>query len=117
MRDWWNGPAELGERIKARLRPLIGQHGIVDVRGNGLMLAIELRDAAGKPDYAGCEAVKLRARRDGLLFLTCGAKIGDPLADNAAIRLIPPLNTPDDVVDRALDILVDALCQTMAQAA
>ncbi len=98
----------LGKRIKARLSPLIGQHGIVDVRGHGLMLAIELRDSDGKPDYARCEAVKLAARRDGLLLLTCGAKNGGP-ADCAAIRLIPPLNTPDDVVSEVLDILEAAL--------
>ena len=101
----------LGETIKARLRPLVGQYGVVDVRGNGLMIGIELRDANGKPDYARCEAVKLIARENGLLLLTCGAKIGSPYADNAAIRLIPPLNTPDEIAHKAVDILIDALRQ------
>ena len=101
----------LGLEITARLRPLVGQCGIVDVRGNGLMIGIELRDAQGKPDYARCEAVKLHARKNGLLLLTCGAKIGNPHADNAALRLIPPLNTPDDIAHQAVDILIDALRQ------
>lgn len=99
---------ELGQSIKARLSKLVGQHGIVDVRGNGLMLAVELRDAQGKPDYARCEAVKMAARAKGLLMLTCGAKNGGP-ADCAAMRLIPPLNTSDSAVSKALDILEDAL--------
>ena len=102
----------LGVEIKARLRPLIGTCGVVDVRGNGLMLAVELRDANGKPDYARCEAVKLHARVNGLVLLTCGAKIGNPHTDCAALRLIPPLNTPEDLAHKAVDILLDALQHT-----
>ena len=44
--------ARLGEKIKNRLRPLVGRYGVTDVRGHGLMLAIELRDESGRPDYA-----------------------------------------------------------------
>lgn len=105
---------ELGQSIKARLSPLVGQHGIADVRGHGLMLAVELRDAQGRPDYARCDAVKVVARRRGLLLLTCGAKTGGP-ADCAALRLIPPLNTPDSVVSNALGILEDALRTVSSQ--
>ena len=102
----------LGEIIKARLRPLAGHNGVADVRGNGLMIGVELRDAQGRPDYARCDAAKLQARANGLLLLTCGAKIGNPHADNAALRLIPPLNTPEAVAHCAVDILIDALRQT-----
>ena len=109
--------AELGERIKTRLRPYIGTHGLVDVRGNGLMLGLELRDAMGRPDYARCEAVKQQARADGLLLLTCGAKIGNPAVDNAALRLIPPLNLTDTVLHQGLDILLAALQAGAAKAA
>ncbi len=104
--------ARLGEIIKARLKPLVGQNGVADVRGNGLMIGVELRDAHGKPDYARCDAAKLLARASGLLLLTCGAKIDTPHADNAALRLIPPLNTPESVAHHALDILIAALRQT-----
>ena len=100
--------ARLGARIKARLTPLIGRYGVSDVRGHGLMLALELRDANGQPDYERCEAVKLEARANGLLVMNCGAKTGGS-NDNSAIRLIPPLNTTDEVADKALDILVAAL--------
>lgn len=104
--------AHLGDIIKARLKPLVGQNGIADARGNGLMIGIELRDANGKPDYARCDAAKLLARASGLLLLTCGAKIGNPHTDNAALRLIPPLNTPEAVAHHAIDILIAALQQT-----
>ncbi|HLK61183.1 MAG TPA: aminotransferase class III-fold pyridoxal phosphate-dependent enzyme, partial [Chthonomonadaceae bacterium] len=99
----------LGETIKARLCPLLGKHGIVDIRGNGLMLGIEMRDPEGRPDYARCEAIKQHARRAGLLLLTCGAKIGKVDADNATIRLIPPLNIPEETLHQGLDMLEAAL--------
>ena len=108
--------AETGAAIKARLQPYIGRFGIVEVRGNGLMIGVELRDAAGQPDYARCEAVKLKAREAGLMLLTCGAKIGKPSVDNAAIRLIPPLNVAPDVVERAMMIFLAALQDDLAQA-
>lgn len=101
--------ARHGEAIKERLRPLIGTHGVADVRGNGLMIGVELRDSAGNPDYARCETVKVAARALGLLLLTCGAKIGKPEVDNAAIRLIPPLNTDAAVLECGLDLFVTAL--------
>lgn len=104
--------ARLGEAVKARLCPLVGKYGVADVRGNGLMIGIELRDAAGNPDYARCEAVKLRCREDGLLLLTCGAKIGNPAVDNSTIRLIPPLNTPEPILWQGLDVLETALKTT-----
>ena len=104
--------ARLGETIKARLTPLVGQHGIADVRGYGLMIGVELRDTDGKPDYARCEAVKRRARQAGLLLLTCGAKIGKPEADNATLRLIPPLNIAEETLHRGLDLFETALRQS-----
>src|SRR5579862_5618767 len=63
-----------GERIQARLRPLIGHHGVVDVRGRGLMIGVELRDGAGAPDWGRCTAVKNLCRENGLLVMTCGAR-------------------------------------------
>ncbi len=101
--------AKLGEQVRARLSPLVGHFGVSDVRGLGLMIGIELRDAAGRPDYARCEAVKRSAREEGLLILTCGAKIGDPAVDNATIRLIPPLNIPEPTLEKGLDILEESL--------
>lgn len=102
----------LGEKVKARFGALIGHYGIADVRGNGLMLGIELRDANGNPDYARCERVKAACREKGLLLLTCGAKIGDPAVDNSAIRLIPALNIPEATLTFGLNIFETALRET-----
>jgi len=101
--------ARLGEVIKARLQPLVGQYGVVDVRGNGLMIGVELRNATGKPDYARVDAIKKRARDLGLLILSCGAKIGDLAIDNSTVRLIPPLNISDQLLQQGLDLFEKAL--------
>jgi 4-aminobutyrate aminotransferase len=107
----------VGNGVKARLRTLVGRHGVVDVRGNGLMIGIELRDAAGKPDYARVTAIKRRAQARGLLVLSCGAHIGDPQVDNATIRLIPPLNIEESVLNAGLAILEDVLKAAESRAA
>ena len=104
--------ARMGELIRERLAPFVGNCGVADIRGRGLMMAIEFRNAEGKPDYARCEAVKLAARENGLLLLSCGAKIGKPETDSAAVRLIPPLNITADALNRGLDILIAAIRQT-----
>ncbi len=98
-----------GEYVKERLKPLLGKHGVVDVRGNGLMIGVELQTSDGLPDYERVEKVKLAARKEGLLFLTCGANIGKPGVDNSTIRLIPALNTHEEVIDEGLRIFIEAL--------
>jgi 4-aminobutyrate aminotransferase len=100
--------ALLGEQVKTRLHSLIGKFGVVDVRGNGLMLGIELRSATGLPDYARVEAVKEIARNKGLLLLSCGAKIGTQ-ADNSTLRLIPSLNISAEELERGLHLLEESL--------
>ncbi|MGC4044906.1 MAG: aspartate aminotransferase family protein [Armatimonas sp.] len=102
----------LGEAIKERLGKLVGSYGVVDVRGNGFMLGIEIRNADGKPDAARLERIKLACREQGLLTLTCGAALGDPRADNTTLRLIPPLNTPEDTLWQGIEI-VESVIQTI----
>lgn len=99
----------LGTSIRNRLSALVGRGGVYDVRGWGLMIGIELRDPAGNPDWERANAVKDYARECGLLIMTCGARIGKPYVDNSSLRVIPPLNVPDDTVDQALGILETAL--------
>lgn len=99
----------LGEEIKTRLRKLVGSHGVYDVRGNGFMLGVELRDSEGKPDGARLERVKLACRERGLLTLTCGASLGEPSIDNSTLRLIPPLNTPEKILWKGISVVEDVL--------
>ena len=99
----------LGASLRNRLSALIGRDGVYDVRGWGLMIGIELRDSAGNPDWERANAVKDHARENGLLIMTCGARIGKPYVDNSTLRIMPPLNVPDEILDTALPILESAL--------
>jgi 4-aminobutyrate aminotransferase len=102
----------LGEAIKDRLGKLVGSFGVVEVRGNGFMLGIELRTEDGKPDGTRLDRVKLACRAKGLLTLTCGANLGDTRADNTTLRLIPPLNTPEETLWQGISVVEDVLRET-----
>ena len=67
---------------------------VTDVRGLGLMLAIELKDSASSA------ALMERAFRIGLLLLPTG---------NRALRLCPPLVLNEDEADTGLELLRSAL--------
>ena len=67
-----------------------------EVRGVGLMLAIELES------HAAAAAVQARCFDEGMLVLTCGP-------ESNVLRLIPPLTITDAELDAALCILTDAL--------
>jgi 4-aminobutyrate aminotransferase/4-aminobutyrate aminotransferase/(S)-3-amino-2-methylpropionate transaminase len=87
---------QLGRTLRARLDALAGVDGVVEVRGLGPMLAIELVDAAR------AAATLTAARARGLLLLTCG------LGGNV-IRLLPPLTLSDDDAALGMDIFEAAL--------
>ena len=86
---------DLGERALEHLRGLGGAD-VRDVRGVGLMLAVELSSRDG------AAAVVDRCFDEGMLVLTCGR-------DAHVLRLIPPLTISDDELDLALGILGRAL--------
>lgn len=75
-----------------------------DVRGKGLMLAVELvRDRTTKePAAKEAKAVQAACYEQGLLILTAGP------FDNV-IRLLPPLTIKQDEFDAGLDILGNAI--------
>ena len=109
---------EIGARITARLTALADRQGmepIGDVRGLGAMIAFELvtdRDSRA-PDAALTQAIVAEAEQRGLILLPCGTR-------GNVIRLLPPLTTPMDQVDEALDIIeasVEAAITRTAQAA
>lgn len=96
---------ELGEKMRLRLEemkkrvPLIGE-----VRGLGPMLAIELvRDRTTK-EPAGEETTKALKAAMGKGVLTLKAGIYDNV-----VRFLPPLATPYEVIEEAMDILEEAL--------
>jgi 4-aminobutyrate aminotransferase-like enzyme len=89
--------AALGVQMRSRLETIAMDFDvIVDVRGLGPMLALELVDAAA------AAAVVAGARARGLILLTCGL-------DGNVIRLLPPLTMSDEDCTFGLEILHAAL--------
>jgi 4-aminobutyrate aminotransferase-like enzyme len=86
---------EIGARTVARLRA-VASAAIVEVRGIGAMIGVEL------PDKATAEAVQARCLAAGVLVLTCGP-------EGNVLRLIPPLTITDADLDHGLDVLEAAL--------
>lgn len=71
---------------------------IKEVRGVGLMVAMELSDEAGKPDAKLTAAIKAGALEKDLLLLTCGS-------DHNVVRFIAPLIVGKEEIDKAMDII------------
>ena len=89
--------------LRAGLEKVAAAHErITDVRGLGLMLGCEFRDADGRPDGAAASAAQQEAARRGLLLLTCGAW-------GQVVRFIPALVVDDQLVDEALSVWEEAV--------
>jgi 4-aminobutyrate aminotransferase len=93
-----------GQRLLAGLRSAAaGVGGVAEVRGRGLMLALEFADPgtlAPRPDLA--KKLLAAAFDRHLLLLTCGTY-------GQVVRVIPPLVTTDEEVDQAIDIMRESL--------
>ncbi|MEA2652457.1 MAG: 4-aminobutyrate aminotransferase [Chloroflexota bacterium] len=100
--------AERAERIGTQMLASLGQAAIghpsvAEVRGRGLMLAIEFADPDGlapRPDLAKGLLVEAMARN--VLLLTCGTH-------GQAVRIIPPLVTTDNEVELAVAAITESL--------
>lgn len=88
----------LGARIVERLRAVAEKAPdvVLDVRGMGLMVGVEL------PDQDHAEDVQKRCLAEGLIVLNCGPR-------ENILRLIPPLTISDEELDEGLGILSAAL--------
>ncbi|MGO1315554.1 MAG: aspartate aminotransferase family protein [Cellulomonadaceae bacterium] len=92
-----------GAYLAERLRELAAAHPVVtDVRGLGMMLAIELNHTDGRPGGDLVQAVQRDCFEHGLLILSCGVK-------GNGIRIAAPLNVTRAELDEGLDILDAAL--------
>jgi diaminobutyrate-2-oxoglutarate transaminase len=92
-----------GEQIAKRLAVLKGNPWVYEVRGLGLMWGVELADPLdGQPAGALAHAVQARALRGGLIVELGGR-------DDDVVRVLPPLNVTEDVLDVACSILLDAI--------
>lgn len=95
--------AERGAELRDALQRVADRHrAITDVRGLGLMLGNEFRDADGNPDGATAAAAQQEAARRGLLLLTCGAW-------GQVVRFIPALVVGSEQVAEAATIWEDSV--------
>jgi 4-aminobutyrate aminotransferase/(S)-3-amino-2-methylpropionate transaminase len=95
--------AAIGETMRARMLGWQERHAaIVDVRGLGAMLALELAAPDGSPDPAAASRVVTEALGRGLLLLKAG------VAGNC-IRVLVPLVVSDDELEEALGAWEQAL--------
>jgi len=95
----------VGARLKAGLHGLMKEHRLVgDVRGMGLMLAIELVRDRGTKEPAKAETLDVleEARAMGVL-------VGKGGIDGNVVRIKPPMCITADDADFALDVLHRAL--------
>lgn len=90
MREKLNG-------LRSRYPKRIG-----DVRGVGLMNAMELVTENGEPDASLTGQIKQKALEKNLLLLTCGS-------DHNVVRFIAPLTVTGQEIDIAIHILEEVL--------
>jgi 4-aminobutyrate aminotransferase len=100
--------AERGAELRAALQGVADNHAaITDVRGLGLLLGNEFRDAEGKPDGVTAAAAQQEAARRGLLLLTCGAW-------GQVVRFVPALVISSDQINEGAAIWADAVAAVTA---
>jgi len=95
---------QLGEQLKAVLQQArLTCPAIVDIRGQGSMVAVEFNDpATGEPSAEFCRQIQQKAHKQGLLLLSCGVY-------GNVIRFLYPLTIPLPQFEKALNILSNIL--------
>ena len=100
----------VGERLATGLRHIArSTPAIVDVRGLGAMVAIELckNGDVHQPDAELTKRVVAEAARRGLILLSCGTAAN-------VIRVLVPLTAADALLDEGLAILAESLAACSA---
>jgi 4-aminobutyrate aminotransferase / (S)-3-amino-2-methylpropionate transaminase / 5-aminovalerate transaminase len=97
--------ARKGEHAMTRLREMAERHPLIgEVRGLGLMIGVELvRDRTTKEPAAKEAAATRRLAREAGVLIGVGGQYGN------VVRIQPPLVIADAALDRALDVVDDAL--------
>ncbi|MEU5724157.1 aspartate aminotransferase family protein [Micromonospora sp. NPDC047738] len=95
--------AQLGTRLLDGLRAVAAAHPVVgDVRGKGLMIALELVGPDGEPHPAAATALLEETRERGLL-------VGKGGLYGNVIRLAPPMTLTRAEAEEALEILTQSI--------
>jgi adenosylmethionine-8-amino-7-oxononanoate aminotransferase len=103
-----------GDRFRAGLETLNSLTAVGEVRGIGMLAAIELvEDKASKAPAKGLGArVVAQAADRGLIFRLRGASDGPP-ASGDTLCFAPPLSTPEATLDRIVQIVGESIQAAM----
>jgi len=95
---------EIERVVRGRLAPLAAElPAVAEVRGRGAMLAIEfVQPGTLEPAPEIARAVAARCHSQGVVILVCGSY-------GNVVRLLPPLVISQDLLEDALDVLVEAI--------
>ena len=105
-RGWRSGLPSLGAYALARLREIAARRPMIgDVRGLGLLIGVELVRPDGTPAVEAAEATLYAALARGLSF---------KVTQGSVLTLSPPLIISRAELDRALDIVTEALDEVAA---
>ncbi|MGH8911279.1 MAG: aminotransferase class III-fold pyridoxal phosphate-dependent enzyme, partial [Acidimicrobiia bacterium] len=100
---------KMGGQLREGLDAIAGETPeIVDVRGKGLMVGVELGDGGGSPDPAVTARIMEEAKA-GRLLIGKGGLYGNTL------RIAPPLTVTADEVAEGLEILGSAVKRATSQ--
>ncbi|MGJ7440046.1 aspartate aminotransferase family protein [Aquipuribacter sp. MA13-6] len=102
--DLQGNAKRVGDRLRAALQPTVEQTGwIAEMRGRGLMLALECVVPGGiEPDPARAAAL-LEATRARALLVGKGGLYGN------VVRMAPPLTLTEAEADEGAELLLDAI--------
>ena len=95
---------EAGERLQTALAPIRSLSGVLDVRGFGLLAAVELADEPGQSGPARAQRMAVWLLQQGILIRPLGP----------VVYLAPPLITPAPVLAQLARQLQEALVQSAA---
>jgi 4-aminobutyrate aminotransferase len=101
--------AKVGAHFMKRLGELRAAYPCIgDLRGQGLMIGMELIEPDGTPARALVDRILHTAYHNGLLLLSCGV---------STLRFMPPLCVTEAEVDEAMTYLRPSLDEALASAA
>jgi 4-aminobutyrate aminotransferase len=102
--DLQGNALKVGQHLISGLRDIAESNdSIGEVRGKGLLIAVELVEPGGKePDVAGCARALEETKKRGLL-------VGKGGFYGNVLRLAPPLTLTEEEADEGLGILADSL--------
>ena len=95
---------EMSRQIIDSLRE-IESGNILEVRGRGFMIGVELVDSRGRPDPKYALEVRDKAAKGGVVCTLTGA-------NNNVLKITPPVTAPAQIVEKGVSIIAETLRST-----